>query len=600
MPLSTETRLQEWLQFIELLGRIRNPEDVVRAVIDEGIEAIGADGGFVSLRSSRGTELEFVGSYAYPTQLTAFLESVPLTTNFPFVEAYNRREALFLESLDQVKKDYPEIAVHLRDYSGSVVDLPLLVGNEALGILVLSFREGRTFSLYERTFLRILAGQCAHALHRSQALQQERLARHRAEALQERFAYLSEASAVLNASLDLKTTLETITILAVPRLADWCSLSLPEGDLLVPVAIAHQDQQKLDLVWDFVKLYPVNVHSSGGGALAFRSGEAQLFPVITEEMIQASSADPKYVATIQALELHSLVSVPMIAPGGVVGVLSLASSRAERTYTTEDIPFTLEIARRAALAVENAKLYETAQREIESRQKAQQQVAELNTVLEQRVKDRTQALEAANAGLEAFTYSASHDLRTPVRHIKSFAELLERQLDADNSRAIKLLGHIQDAAKRMDEITEGLLDLSRVTMIHFKEVLVPLDVLVREVIDELSVELGQRQVRWEVETLPAVVGDPKLLRQVFQNVLGNAVKYTRPRTEARIGVHAYAEAGEVVVRVSDNGVGYDPRFADKLFGVFQRLHRSDEFEGSGVGLATVQRIVSRHGGRIWG
>jgi len=158
MPLSTEAKLQDWLQFIELLGRIRQPEDVVRAVIDEGIKAIGADGGFVSLRSAAGTELEFVGSYAYPTQLTAFLGSVPLTTNFPFVEAYNRREALFLESLEQVRQDYPEIAVHLGEYSGSVVDLPLLVGDEALGILVLSFRGGRTFSSYERTFLRLLAG----------------------------------------------------------------------------------------------------------------------------------------------------------------------------------------------------------------------------------------------------------------------------------------------------------------------------------------------------------------------------------------------------------------------------------------------------------
>jgi len=370
--------------------------------------------------------------------------------------------------------------------------------------------------------------------------------------------------------------------------------------LLVPVAIAHQDQQKIDLVRDLVQLYPVDIRSSGGAALAFRSGQPQLIPVITEEMIQASSTDPKYVATIRGLELHSMVTVPMIAPGGVVGVLSLASSRAERTYTTEDIPFTLEIARRAALAVENARLYETAQREIECRQEAQQQVSELNTVLEQRVKDRTQALEAANAGLEAFTYSASHDLRTPVRHIKSFAELLHRHLGLDDTRAVKLLGQIQNAAKRMDEITEGLLNLSRVTMIDCKEVLVPLDVLVRGVINELIMELGERQVHWELDALPSVIGDSKLLRQVFQNLLNNAVKYTRKRAEARIGVHTYEESGEVVVRVSDNGVGYDPRFADKLFGVFQRLHHSDEFEGTGVGLATVQRIVQRHGGRIWG
>ncbi|MFC4427231.1 ATP-binding protein [Deinococcus navajonensis] len=598
MPLSTESKLLDWFRFVDLLGRTDEPQAVIQAVIDEGIKAIGADGGFVSLVSEAGDALNFIGSYAYRQEALDFLKSVPLSAQLPFVMAYNRREALFLESLEQARTDYPEVAPYIQNLHGSVADLPLLVGDEALGVLALSFRQARTFSPYERTFLRVLAAQCAQALHRSQALHDERRARAQAEALQERFAYLSAASQALNISLDLTATLETLTRLAVPRLADWCSVSLPQGDHLIPVAVAHEDPAKVELVRRFTEHYPVLIEGSGAGQV-FRTGEPRLTPVITEEMLRASSSDEVYLEAVRALELHSMVQVPLTVHGRTVGVMGLASSRPERTYQEQDLPFLLEVSNRAALAVENAGLYAQLQQELEQRTRAQEAVATLNTQLEARVRERTQALEEANANLEAFTYTASHDLRAPVRHIYSFAELLQRRLGTEDTRAQLLLTQIRNAAHRMDELTLGLLDLARVSSQTLAFGPVDLGALVHQVIDDLAPDLTGRQVHWEVGRLPVVCGDPRLLRQVFQNLLGNAVKYTRPRGEARVTICARTVKQELWVEISDNGVGFEPERAGQLFGLFQRLHHQTEFEGTGVGLATVQRIMTRHGGRVW-
>ncbi|SMB83940.1 ATP-binding protein [Deinococcus hopiensis] len=599
MPLSTEAKMQDWLDFVQLLGQTDQPQHVAHAVIDEGIKAMGADGGFMSLLNPAGTELAFIGSYAYAPHAVAFLKAVPLSAQLPFVLAYNRREAFFLESIEQVRHEYPEVAPHIRDFHGSIVDLPLLVDRSALGVLVLSFREPRTFTAYERTFLQVLAAQCAQTIQRSRALDQERQARQQAEEVQERFAFLAAATQTLNMSLDVGDTLQALTRLAVPRLADWCSVSLPQDDFLVPVAVAHEDPKQMEMVRQFAKLYPVMIGSSGTIAHVYRTGEPQLIPVVTDQMIQASGRDERFIDSVRALRLHSMLYVPLTAHGRTLGVLGLASSHPDRTFSHQDIPVVLEVAGRAALAVENASLHTALQQELERRTRAQQEVTDLNTLLEHRVQERTQELEAVNAELEAFSYSASHDLRAPVRHVKSFSDLLQRRLSPDDSRAIHLLSQIQNAATRMDEITRGLLDLATFTRMELQWSPVPLQVLIQEGIATQTLDLGDRQVEWDVGPLPTIWGDERLLRRVFENLLGNAVKYTRPRLEARIAIQAETTAAEVIVQVVDNGVGFDPALGSKLFGAFQRLHRDEEFEGTGVGLATVQRIIKRHGGGVW-
>jgi signal transduction histidine kinase len=240
----------------------------------------------------------------------------------------------------------------------------------------------------------------------------------------------------------------------------------------------------------------------------------------------------------------------------------------------------------------NEMLNEIQRRDLEIRQ--------LNTDLERRVAIRTAELEATNRELEAFTYSVSHDLRAPVRHVAGFADLLEKKAHAvldDIGR--RYLNNIADSAKRMGNLIDDLLMFSRMARSELQATRVSLDKLLGEVIRELEPELKGRKVDWQIGALPTVQADPAMLRLVLTNLVSNAVKYTSPRPEARIEIRAEEQDGETVVSVRDNGVGFDMEYLPKLFGVFQRLHAAEEFEGTGIGLANVRRIVYRHGGRTW-
>jgi len=224
-----------------------------------------------------------------------------------------------------------------------------------------------------------------------------------------------------------------------------------------------------------------------------------------------------------------------------------------------------------------------------------------NAALEKRVQERTVQLEAANQELDAFSFSVSHDLRTPLRHIVGFAGLLEQDEPSLSENAKRHLATITRSARQMEKLITDLLDFSRTSRAEIRRTEVNLDELVQKAIRDAQLEMAGRNIVWKTNLLPRVQADPALLQQVLSNLILNAIKYSRTRNPAEIetGSMTAGATGEITIFIRDNGVGFDMKYADKLFGVFQRLHRQDEFEGTGIGLANVRRIITRHGGRTW-
>jgi len=240
-------------------------------------------------------------------------------------------------------------------------------------------------------------------------------------------------------------------------------------------------------------------------------------------------------------------------------------------------------------------------RDITGRAHAQERIRQLYRTREQRGVVRAAELTAANQELEAFSYSVSHDLRAPLRHVVGFVKLLEKDAGpALSEKSLEYLTTISQAAKQIGTLIEDLLAFARLGHSELQKTTVDLDQLVKETVTGFQAETDARKIVWEIQPLPVVQGDRALLHVVLVNLLANAVKFTGPRAAPRIEIgYQRQRDGEMVFFVRDNGVGFNPQYANKLFGVFQRLHTTTEFEGTGIGLATVQRIIQRHGGRTW-
>jgi PAS domain S-box-containing protein len=269
----------------------------------------------------------------------------------------------------------------------------------------------------------------------------------------------------------------------------------------------------------------------------------------------------------QILEAHT---GPVFVGGEMVGVVHVAIDVTEQTLLNEKL------------------------------QTHREQLQQLNQKLETRVALRTAELEASNKELEAFNYSVSHDLRAPLRHVAGFIELLKRQGYANaDEKSQHYMDVISASAVQMGNMVDDILTFSRLGRTEMRMTCVSLDELVKAAITILQPEIAGRDIQWNISPLPSVQGEREMLQRVMTNLIGNALKYSRSKPVAviEIGVQTYVD--EHILYIKDNGVGFDMRYIDKLFGVFQRLHRADEFEGTGIGLANVQRIIHRHGGRVW-
>jgi light-regulated signal transduction histidine kinase (bacteriophytochrome) len=314
------------------------------------------------------------------------------------------------------------------------------------------------------------------------------------------------------------------------------------------------------------------------------------------EQYELALAD--YLASAGEAALEGAYQVGRRALADALDVMELSAIHREALgRVLRDCRTTEESARVAAAATgffaESLAPYEMALRGF---RESSEQLHLANQALEQRRSD----LAAANQELEAFTYSVSHDLRAPLRHIDGFSKLLLEEHGPELSdQARHYLTRVREGTRRMGQLVDELLNLARVGRKELSGQLTGLNSLVEEVRGQLEPELAGRKIEWRIGELPFVECDPALMRQVFANLLSNAVKFTRPRECAVIEVGALEGHNPAVIFVRDNGAGFSMKYADKLFGIFQRLHRAEDFEGTGVGLATVQRIIHKHGGRVW-
>lgn len=419
------------------------------------------------------------------------------------------------------------------------------------------------------------------------ALTSEKAAHAEMNKNQLRLAFLTEASNILASSLDYSEILTNLVKMVTPAIADWCAIDEVKKDGTIKrIAASHVDLRKTKFVYELAQKYPPDINAPHGIYEVIRTREPELNRHIWDEFSENAAQDVEHLRLIRELGLKSSITVALLSRGKIYGVLTLVLADSGRLFEEKDLEFAKELALRTTLALENAKLYK--------------EVQDSNTELEQRVAKRTVELEAINKELEAFSYSVSHDLRAPLRSIDGFSnKILKDYGELFDDQGKDYFMRVKNASQHMGHLIDDLIKLARISRIGMNIEEINLSAMAQSITNELKELNPQRTASIYIQDDMIAKGDRNLIQIALQNLLDNAWKYSKNQTETKIEFGSTQKDEQIVYFITDNGVGFDMRYVDKLFGAFQRLHSLSEFEGTGIGLATVQRIIRRHQGTIW-
>lgn len=438
---------------------------------------------------------------------------------------------------------------------------------------------------------------------------------------EDQLSFLAEASSLLASSLEYEQTLRNVARLMVPRLADWCIVKVfnEKGSPEI-VTASHVDPEQAKRVQEMIRRYPSDPDRPHTIAHVVRSGSPILIPVVTEELLDANIQDEDYRQLMRQIGCRSLMTVPFKSRDRSLGAIMMVWAESGNQYNERDLRFAQELAARASIAIENARLYgKTRQAEAELRtlnETLEDRVRERTSELEREVQERIRAeetlervisqLEERNQELQDFAYVASHDLQEPLRKVHAFADLLAEDyagvLDAEG---IMYIQRIQDASTRMSSLIKNILLYSRTATGSqgFQEI--DLNDVISGVLSDLEIRIQDVNGTVKVDQLPTIEADPLQMRQLFQNLIGNALKFHRPDAPPIVHVTSQTRSGGTSkggplcqIKVTDNGIGLDQKYAERIFMPFKRLHSSKDYQGTGVGLAICRRIVLRHRGSI--
>lgn len=562
-----ETALQRTRRIQALsaaFSKALTPTQVAEAVLAHGIGAQEAVGGWVYRVGQKGTTAELIHAVGYSDEQLAPLAPLPLDGASPIADAIRRQEAVFA-TLDELADCYASGWLAPPGTQALAV-VPLSVAERAIGAVALAFSDRRSFGEEDRAFWTAVGEQCAQAFDRARLAEEWR-------STHEHLSFLSGATKLLASSLDPDTIFENLVRLAVPRLGDWCAVDLLEAGTFRLAAVAHVEPSKVELARELRRRYPPHPDAEHGVPRVVRSGKAELYPEIAEESLVQAARDSEHLRTLRELGLRSAIVVPLSSRGRVLGAFTLISAESNRRYGEADLETLQELAHRAALALENARLYQEAQQAV-------------------RVRDE-------------FLSVAGHELRTPLTALRLQIESLLRgahrgapdtaALDAGTKRLTSAARMIERLATLIDD----LLDVSRISSgrLELRRAEVDLSALVKEVAARFAEELGRSGGRFELSIQPQVIalGDEARLDQVITNLVSNAVKYGQRRP---VAIQLTADGRRARLSVTDQGIGIAAEDQTRIFDRFERAVSGRHYGGMGIGLWVVRQLVQAHGGTI--